>query len=78
MKAAILEELANRIFESEDEAQVVVDSPVFHHIWEILASPDPAARRSACWFLGLLACYEFAIPCILETRGCEQLMAFLQ
>ncbi|KAJ7864023.1 armadillo-type protein [Mycena leptocephala] len=74
---AILEELANRIFESEGEAQVVVDSPVFHHIWEILVSPDPAARGSACWLLGLLAWYDFAMPSILETRACEELVTLL-
>ncbi|KAJ7906062.1 hypothetical protein B0H13DRAFT_2507920 [Mycena leptocephala] len=77
MKAAILQELANRIFLSEGEARAVVDSPVFHQIWEILASPDPVAQGLVCWLLGLLACYEFAIPSILETRGCEQLMALL-
>jgi hypothetical protein len=76
-KAAILEELANRIFASEGEARAVVDSPVFHHIWEILASPDPVARGSACRLLGLLTQYEFAIPSIVETRGCEQLVALL-
>jgi hypothetical protein len=77
-KAAILEELANRIFASEGEARAVVDSPVFHHIWEILATPDPVAQGLACWLLGLLARYEFAIPSILEARGCEQFVALLQ
>ncbi|KAJ7913980.1 armadillo-type protein [Mycena leptocephala] len=76
-KAAILQELANKIFVSEGEARAVVDSPVFHRICEILASPDPMAQSSACWLLGLLASYEFAIPSILETKGCEQLVAFL-
>jgi hypothetical protein len=77
-KAAILEELADRIFVSEGKARAVVDSPVFHHIWEILASPDARARGSACWLLGLLAWYEFAKPSIVEARGCEQLVALLQ
>jgi hypothetical protein len=77
-KAAILQELANRIFVSEDEAQAVVYSPIFHHIWEILASPSHVAQGSACWLLGLLAQYEFTIPSILEARGCERLVALLQ
>ncbi|KAJ7913986.1 hypothetical protein B0H13DRAFT_1873448 [Mycena leptocephala] len=76
-KAAILEELANRIFASEGEAQAVVDSSVFHHIWKILAWPDPVAQDLACWLLGLLASYKFVIPSILETKGCEQLVALL-
>jgi hypothetical protein len=76
-KAALLEELANRIFVSEGDARAVVDSPVFHHIWGILASPDHVARGLACWLLGLLAWYEFAIPYVLEARGCERLVALL-
>jgi hypothetical protein len=70
--------LANRIDVSEGEARVVVDSPVFHHIWEILASSDPVEQGLACWLLGLLTQYEFAIPSILEARGCERLVALLQ
>jgi hypothetical protein len=77
-KAAILEQLANRIFASKDEARAVLHSPVFHHIWEILAWPDPVAQGLACWLLGLLAWYEFAIPSILEARGCERLVDLLQ
>jgi hypothetical protein len=69
--------LADRIFVSEGEARAVVDSPVFHHIWEILASPDARAWGSACWLLGLLAYYEFAVPSILEARGWEQLVDLL-
>jgi hypothetical protein len=76
-KAAILRELVKRIFSSEGDARMVVDSPVSRRIWEILASPDPVAQNSARELLGLLTQYEFAIPFIVETRGCEQLVALL-
>jgi hypothetical protein len=77
-KTAILEELTARIFVSNADVRAMVDSPVFHYIWEILALPDPVARGRVCWLLGLLARYEFTVPSILEMRGCEQLMALLQ
>jgi hypothetical protein len=74
---AILEELADRIFASQGDARAVVHSPVFHHIWEILASPDPVACGLACRVLGLLTRYELTIPSIVETRGCERFIALL-
>jgi hypothetical protein len=77
-KAALLEELANRIFTSEGDAGAIVDSPVFHHIWKMLVSSDHEAQGLVCWLLGLLAWYEFTIPSILEARGCERLVALLQ
>jgi hypothetical protein len=77
-KVTILGELAYRIYVSEDDAQVVVDSPVFHYIWENLGSPDPMARRSSCNLLDSLAKHECTIPHMLEMRGCERLLALLE
>jgi hypothetical protein len=77
-KVTILKELGNKNCVSEDEAQVVVDSPVFHYIWEMLGSLDSAARISSCWLLFNMTQYKFTIPPILEMGGCGRLVALLR
>jgi hypothetical protein len=74
-KVNILDELGDRTSVSEDDAQALVDSPIFQCIWEMLGSPDPKARSSSCSLLGGLAKHECTIPQILEMRGCERLVA---
>ncbi|KAJ7872107.1 hypothetical protein B0H13DRAFT_2553919 [Mycena leptocephala] len=68
---------SSRVYGSKDDAQALVDSPVFHYIWEMLRSPDPVARSSSSNLLDSLAKHECTIPHILEMRGCEQLVALL-
>jgi hypothetical protein len=76
-KATILEELIDRI-SSGNYMQMVVDSPGFIYIWELLGSPDPRVRSSSCKLLGNLAYLKLTLPPILEMRGCERLVALLE
>jgi hypothetical protein len=69
--------LALRI-NSENYAQTVMDSSIFHYIWEMLESPDPEARASSYQLLNRLALYEFTIPHILKMRTCDRLVALLE
>jgi hypothetical protein len=77
-KLAILQELGNRYYGSEDDAQMVVDSPGFPYIWEIIGSSEPLVRCLWCKILYTLAWHKCTIPHILEMRGCERLVALLE
>jgi hypothetical protein len=73
-----MNELDKKIDVSEDDMQVVVDSPVFHYIWEMLESPDPVARCSSCSLFESLAQHECTRSRIVEMGGCEQLVVLLE
>jgi hypothetical protein len=76
-KVAILQELSNIIY-SESCTKMVVNSPGFPYIGEMLESPDPLARQSSCLLLHKLTQYECTIPPIVGMRGCERLVALIE
>jgi hypothetical protein len=76
-KVAILRALSYKI-QSENNARMVVNSPGFPYIGEMLGLPDPTAQVSSCDLLESLARHEFAIPPILELGACERLLALLE
>ncbi|KAF7356897.1 hypothetical protein MVEN_01025500 [Mycena venus] len=77
-KAAILWELARRAEASEVEARVVVDSPIFPLIVQLLESPNSEARSSSCRLLGYLAQYESTAPAILKLKPSVWLVSLLR
>lgn len=76
-KVKIMSELSNRA-ESEIDARMVVDSPVFHSLAEMLNSPDAAAHSSSCTLLGILASYESTAPAVLALKLCPRLVSFVR
>jgi len=75
-KVVIMEELSLQTY-SENCAQTLVDSPVFHYIWEMVGSSDPVAKYSSRTLLGRLVRYKCTIPPIVKMGGCERLVALL-
>ncbi|KAJ6580906.1 hypothetical protein B0H19DRAFT_487893 [Mycena capillaripes] len=73
-KAAILSELSNTCASPED-ARTVVDSLRFWYLVEMLDSPAPRVRSSACRLLGSLASHGCTAPDIAEL--CRRLQSLL-
>ncbi|KAF7358477.1 hypothetical protein MVEN_00898200 [Mycena venus] len=78
-KAAILRELAKRVGSSEAEARMVVESPLFPCVTQMLWSPDThwQAQSSSYNLLGKLAQHESTAPAVLELKLCPQLVSLL-
>ncbi|KAJ6581169.1 armadillo-type protein [Mycena capillaripes] len=73
-----MSEFNNRAADSEIDARMVVDSPVFHFIVEMLESPDGGVPSSSSTLLGTLASHECTAPAVIALKPSVQLVSLLR
>ncbi|KAF7360360.1 hypothetical protein MVEN_00765700 [Mycena venus] len=67
-----------RIAQRLEGVQAIIELSVLERVLGLLESPHGVVRKSTCDLIKNLACYECAVPAILESKACARLGSLLR